>query len=333
MKAPQAPISIAAIKTDVCYFTQNANQTCGYSGHGLSDYLYDGKKAQPTFHPKWLKIAKPPKKIEIEVKQLDINYRFVLVDKTLESPKFPLSFTRESVCFYNEKDYYWQWKTEFTHLSSLYKEVSDPVPNALETVPFDFKVVCEIDNIKEYAGFSYLTQKTHWISDGKVNLTNKDVSYQGIDRIVFPDVVLPSRPSVLSSEQSYGIIREFVKTHINPKVAEVTSDYDFCFTVCKKVKIATPYTHIWDDKVGRKTVKRSRFVSDRRVEIFEMTHTGSNYKGYTPISGFRGKNHEDLRENIDKFLKDLIADINKPIEECQCCKGMGVVVPPVECRE
>ena len=67
-------------------------------------------------------------------------------------------------------------------------------------------------------------------------------------------------------------------------------------------------------------------LSQREIEIFEMTDDQHKYKGYTVIEGFKGNNIEELKENIDNYLKDLMAKINEPVVDCPHCKGKGIVL-------
>ncbi|MFK5882928.1 MAG: hypothetical protein QM489_01155 [Candidatus Izemoplasma sp.] len=44
-------------------------------------------------------------------------------------------------------------------------------------------------------------------------------------------------PCEISSQDLYNIIRERVKQNINYENAAITSDYDFCFTVKRKLQV------------------------------------------------------------------------------------------------
>jgi hypothetical protein len=57
-----------------------------------------------------------------------------------------------------------------------------------------------------------------------------------------------------------------------------------------------------------------------------MTHSGSNYAGYTIVDGFTGNNHKDLKLQIDTYLKELMEFINEPTRECEHCKGAGFII-------
>jgi hypothetical protein len=71
--------------------------------------------------------------------------------------------------------------------------------------------------------------------------------------------------------------------------------------------------------------KRNKTVKTRVFDCFEMTWSPENYRGYTPIEPFVGESYEDLNNNIDKFLKNLMTEINTPLKDCPNCDGAGVV--------
>ena len=300
---------INAIKTDNGYYIIEDGLN-NYSSSNIYNYLFNGEKPKSTYLKNWYLIDSAPEKIERIVNQPNINYRYKLIDKNL-SGTFPEVLTREEFC-YKDEDGSWQNRKEWADKRSLYCSTYDKQDPKPESMKFKFNIILEIDNIKEYAGLSYSVPKTRWKKDGKINITDKNVIHQIIDKIIFPEPVLTSKPSRFSSENSYKIIREYVKQHINFKVASITSDYDFCFTVKKKIKIK--------NNLITKTKDEYRVIN-----IFEMTHSPNNYKGYTPIKGFVGKNHEDLKKNIDTYLNNLMEVINEPLIECSYCSGTGVI--------
>lgn len=290
----------------------------------LLNYLIDGHKPKLSFHEKWVCVDSEPKKIERFVSQPNINYRYELIDLTLISDKFPAVFKREDVAEYDDG---WVWKSGFSHLQSLYREVSDKQDDLIQEVEFTIKNIVRFDEIKKMNGFSYPVQRTQWSSEGFINLTQESVSYELIDQLVNPDIVLPMRPAHITSNQSYKIVRKFIQDNIDPKVAVITSDYDFCFTVKKKISCdPIPYKvdlNAW--KRRSKPKYDTRYRNHREITVFEMTHEEYNYKGYKPIPGFKGENIEQLKNNIDEYLQNLIKEINRPLADCPNCKGLGVL--------
>ena len=316
-------IEILGIKSDVGFYIKII-KGCNYSSKKL---LFDGIPAEPTHSSEWYKLKCKPKKITIPVAGEQINHRFELIDKAMESDVFPLTYKVDDVAIYDSYEYEYVWNPTHAIKKSLYKLAFDMSPDHNKTLKFVIQTICEIDKVEEYAGLSYDIQKTRWGNDGTVKLTSSDIKHQELDKILFPSLLLPSKPSALSSSDSYKIIRQFVKENINREVAEITSDYDFCFTVKKRIELHTPEKYACNVASIRSKTPRyeTRFRKYRAVEVFEMTDDSHKYKGYTIIPGFTGKNHDDLKKNIDTFLADLIAKINEPLKDCPHCDGMGVI--------
>jgi len=316
---------IDAIKTEICYYIKIKSNHQNYFCE-KNIYLFDGQSSEPTFHKNWFKIQSPPKKITYFASQPSINYRFELINKELASEKIPLVLKAENVAA-NCMDYD-VWKPEYNHLQSLYQLRNDPQPHKEVEIDFKFNVILEIDRIEEYGGLHYPIQRTEWGSDKVVCVTYQDIQHQLIDSIIFPDILLISRPCQLTSKQSYDIVRYFIKTHIDLKVASIDSDYNFCFGVSKKIALTEPeaYQAYVSSFSSRKPKYKIQYRQDRKVTIFEMTHSLANYKGYTQIEPFKGENTKDLQNNVDNFLNNLIKKINKPLIDCPHCKGYGVVL-------
>ena len=125
-----------------------------------------------------------------------------------------------------------------------------------------------------------------------------------------------------------AIVKYDFKENIDSKYATITSDYDFCFTVKKKIELFTPEKYELDVSPikARKPRYETRYRKTREHEIFEMTYSPENYKGYTPIKEFEGKDLKDLKHNIEVFCKNLIEKINTPLKDCPHCKGYGVIL-------
>ncbi|MDO8610959.1 MAG: hypothetical protein Q7R95_10545 [bacterium] len=335
MNPEQKPIKIEVIKTDIGFYIREMrdfpNHYNGCAGAtGLDHLLLDGKLGkdfEKSQDKGWIKIEKLPTNIERIDTQPNINHRYELIDKTLESEKFPPVLEKSKVTHKSDEGYT-VWNDEYAQLKSLYLEKSDPQPNLMVNVTFEFNIVLEMDNIKEYGGFSYPIQRTQWSHEGFMKLTDKDVQHNLIDTIIFPDIVLPARKSELTSGQSYKLIRKHVQDNINPKYAHITSDYEFCFGVCKKIPLAQKISYQKD--ISRWGARKPKYVTDyrenREIQVFEMTHAEHNYKGYTCIEGFKGANIEELKENIDNYLRDLMNLINEPLSDCPQCKGKGVLL-------
>lgn len=322
-------LSIQAIKVSKGFYISSAKDNRGLTP-SMKMHWFNGQLPEETFHRNWLLIPKKPRKIEIEKSQPSINHRYELADVSFESEKMPLVLEREEVAIYEE--YCWVWKKEYAHLESMYELAHDEQPNIMEGVEFEWEQILELEEIGEHAPFSYAISSGPYAHNGKTDITNASVMNQLIDKIVFPDIILPSKPCSLTSAQTYKIVREYVKNNINPMVAEITSDYEFCFTVKKKIERTEPGKYQIDvnnsifQKRKRKPKLVTKYRAHRYIEIFEMTHEEKGYQGYTIINGFRGENHTDMKDKIDQYLSELMEYINEPIDECEHCKGAGVMI-------
>lgn len=325
-------MNLVAIKTSKGYFISLAPEAQSYNRPNFNGFLVNGERPTISFNPNWWVVPGKPEKVEKIVSHSPINYRYELIDPAMESEKIPPVLSRDEVAIHGDEG--WYWREAWRHLESLYQLKSDPQPDTIETVEFTCAVILEVDVIQKGAAFSYKTIG-EWGKNG-MSVTEKDVHHQLIDKILFPDIILPSQPCRLSSYQTFQIIRAFVKDHIDPRYATITSDYDFCFTVQKKVELAEPHSYRVDENNNifskRKRVPKyvTRTQTHRTYAIFEMTSKEKAYQGYTPIDGFWGNSAEDLRDRIDAYLNDLINFINEPTRECPQCKGAGILITTIQ---
>lgn len=309
------------IKTDKEIYIQTENT--GYrSSHETHPFLFDGKKSRDTFHKEWAAIDKMPKEISMFKSGEIYNIRYELINPQLASNNIPKEILAKNV----EKDEDCNWIGKYNGLQSLYKYEHSKREDSYVLIDFHLKIIHTIDKIEEYTGFSYPVKRGRWDNDGFKDFTADGIRHPMVDEILFPDIIKPSRPSFLSSKDSYDIVRAHIKSNINPKYAEILSDCDFCFTVAKKISVHEPEKYVVNIGTSKKPKHVTRYRASRSCKIFEMTYSPENYKGYTPLPGFTGSSHKNLKENIDKFLNELMLKINEPLKDCAHCNGMGVIL-------
>jgi len=322
-------MKIVAIKCEDKYYVaqEEKENYRKYNSDGLCRLFFDGALPKKSCHKNWLILKGVPKKIEKLVSQPDINHRYVLIDEDMQSDKAPMVLEKDVVT--HIVDGYTEWRDEYSKLRSLYREESDKQDDVNEAVEFEWVLLMEVKEVREYEGFAYDVQKTQWANEGTTKLKEGEVQHQLIDKIIFPDILLPARPCEFTSGQTYRIVRQYIKQHMNYEVAEITSDYNFCFTVKKKIALAVVEKYMVDVNLWHKRRKpkhETRYRNSRLVEVFAMTFSPENYGGYEPIKGFRGDNQEDLKKKIDSYCKALVKTINEPLNDCPDCRGMGVVL-------
>lgn len=319
-------MKIIGIKTNDGYYITDDLENKSYNRSNLENYIIDGDKPQPTFHEKWKKIKQEPKIIQRYVSQPNINPRYELIDKSL-SDKFKSEYKQSEVVIGKDEDYDPIYADEFRSLVSLYAFKSDPQDPILEDVPFEYETITEIDEIKSKVPFSYKTVDG-W-GKPKMNITDNSVKHEMIDLILTPSILIHTKPCKLTTQESYDIVRAYIKDNIDPKQAEITSDYDFCFTVKKRIPLAKPVQYqvdVANNYGGRKKKPRyeNRTQAIRTYEVFKTSP--KPYDKYPLIKPFEGESEEDLKENIDAYLQHIIGVINEPLKECECCSGVGVII-------
>ncbi|MEQ2025383.1 hypothetical protein ABLB84_06240 [Xenorhabdus szentirmaii] len=314
-------LQINIIKTNVgkCFIT-DCNEISGYNFNyhntQIDKLLFDGHKAKKTFAKNWFEIPTYPEKVEILVTGERKNKRFKLKDKELQSSKLPLEIP------YNESD-----KFDKDVLDSLYSLAYEITPDYLVSINVDFNLVCEVDNFKDAPEFKYPAVRKYNFSDQQYVVTNQNITHSLIDCIITPEPLRANSYCEISSKEMYDLVRQHVKDNINPKLARITSDYDFCFEVKKIIPLLEPYTYSYRDVFARTKKQREKIhfktATSKEITIYQMTHNQSNYKNYTAITGFSASNEWKLKEMIDNFLSELMNTIHTPIEQCSYCNGTG----------
>lgn len=313
-------IVIHLVKTPVCCFITDCLAVSGYDHkyhQSKIEHLYfDGELPQRTFAMNWLRIKQYPTKVEKQVQKYT-NRRYVLDDESMACEKLPLSIPYEDKEKYSENI-----------LDELYHYEHDPLPIEMEPVDVDIQTVLTLDNYEEPSLKFKAIHKTGW-DDAVYHITSANLEHQLFDRLLFPEVCLSHVPCALTSKQVYDITRQHVLDNINPAVAKVTSNYDFCFEVKKLIPKVVPETVAYTNMFARTKKERQkiRTVVKEYNEylIFSMTSAEQAYKGYPVIPGITANSEAELKDNVQEWLDSLMVVINAPLQECECCKGKGFV--------
>lgn len=255
--------------------------------------LFDSEVGENTYNEEYVKINKYPEQIQFIQKTYG-NYYYFLKDKDLLS-KYPEKLSYDEL--YGED-------SEFSDVSGLYEQHKES--DTTQFIELEYKVdKFEVDD------FDFIKR-----------------NYNGLISFVYeinlPKVLHYNVPTYLLSEQFYEIVRNYVNANINPKIARVTSNYDFCFVVKKLVHLNESIEY----KVNISRTKRPkyevRFKNEELITCFEMAP--KPYQNYPVIEPIVGNNAKDLEEKVNVYLKNLIEKINTPTKICSCCNGTGVVV-------
>lgn len=269
---------------------------------GLSNYIFDGNKPEPTSKSNWYKLNKQPDRITKKKPAEKTNIRYELKAGYTPSDLMPSVITLEE---YNTE--------EFDEVIKLYDYKYDEVEVGYEDIEF------KISTIHKKENFEFVPKKY-----------NTEVSL--ITQLEYPEELWQEQPCKISSQEMYTIIRNHVKSNIDGKVAQVTSDYDFHFEVSKQIGLANPYSKMIDTNNSWMNKRRkpkwvSKMISDKKEVILNLKRkpSDSDYGGSSLAPEITGKNQLDLQTNVDRYLGELMTTINKKYCECPQCQGWGIV--------
>lgn len=317
-------LELVGLKSDKGFFFTDNIDNSEYHHSYINNYFYDRKEAKITNKKFWFVIDNEFSKVErfISAKKEIKGYK--LKDGFPVSDKTPKKVDIEFFKFIDDDDdgYY-----KNGEIKGLYEAEYKEIPEYYEDVEFNLKIVGEVKTSKVNHVFSYKILDK-WNKEFKI--TEKDVTYNFINEILYTIPELSQTECELTRKQSYDIIRKYIKDNINSKYAEITSDYNFCLTVKKKLYLIEPEKYVIDvnfnpfSKRKKKSKYETRYRTINKVECYETSPDG--YKDYSVVEKFKGKDIKDLHNNIEKFLKELIGYINEPIEYCPHCGGSGIIL-------
>lgn len=317
---------LIAIKLDNGAAISDNTALKGYHSSYLSQYLFNGEKPTMTFDSSWFTVSTMPTKCQRVVPEKTVTVGFRLKDDFPETKKTPRKVDAE----------FFEWskdERQNNDIFGLYEPITDTIPESYEDEELEVEVIAEVEDFNLLRGFEYQVRNGQWPnSQPGYTITEKNAEHQVIDKMFFPRPLIATRPTKLSSYDSYQIIRNYIKDNINPLYAEITSDYDFCLTVKKRIALDTPESYIVDDNFnpfGRKRKPKmvTKYRDNRQVTVYETAplKDGTVYRGYTQCPSFEGVNYPDLQKNIKEYLDKVITEINEPLVDCPHCKGRGVV--------
>lgn len=317
-------LEIDLIKTDKVWFIRDKSKEWN-KPYKIKKLFFNGEKPSETFSDNWFQISKPKDeiiKVEEEISGERINKRYEIKDKEFISEKLP-----ETIMYEDKEKYYDEDYEGYKILDNFYDFKYEVGENRRNPIEIKINEMLEIENFKMPVSFNYKGIHRANYSDEQYTISRKDINHQELDKIIFPEIMLQNRPCSLSSKQMYDITRQYIKDHIDLKVAKITSDYDFCFTVKKIVPLIEPETFTYQNIFGRTKREREKIhyatKEYKEIEIYQMTHKQENYKGYTAIEPLFANSEEELKEKIDEWLTATIKRINQPLELCPHCNGTG----------
>lgn len=314
-------IKYSQYTTNVGYFVKDE---ISYYGN---QYIINGKhQSEYPLANGYIQLDKPLTSVKQLVKGKRVILHYKLKDEDLCCAKLPLT-----VEGYIDDDDNIQGKGVEGYFS-LYEPVFDTLEDVINDVEFEvidkgsYEITNPTDMVKRKV--KLLTENSFNPRVIEVELESV-VIYDDIIKIITPEFAMHQAPCKLTSKQMYSIVRQHIKENLNVKENSITSDYDFCFNVKKRVH-TKPFVAVESYTKGRQWKERKVTKNEKLVQVFEMTWKGykgnSGYDGYTCIPELHGNSLTDLADNLDRYLSNLIAQLNTIVVECECCEGTGHII-------
>lgn len=316
-------MKIEAYKTNIGLFINRSyNPHCNFKLNGVEISIPQGA---------WLHLKDIHSIDSLQVLKPGENLQtgFILKISSVANEEIPLELSMEQVGQYwddEEGEFVW---TNYDDYKALYKPVYVKTEPKWEDQPFELSIIREIhiENYENPAEMKLSCQMRTSVPNS-YNVTNilaHVVKYDDIERILTPEFLLHERPCHLTSGQVYSIIRYHVLANIDGNVARVTSDYDFCFTVKRRIAIKPVQTKKEVKKQNGRSYATPRFThsttTHKEVEIFQMAPKA--YQSYTVIQGWQANSLKEMAEQVKHYLDMLMEEINRPVAECEHCGGTG----------
>jgi len=328
------PVGIAQQPTQPVIFHQYSTNVGYFVKCNAPHYYHANNYILNTIEPSkhvvlngYVRLSKGLQSVKKLVKGSRNLVHYKLKDEELSSEKFPLITVQ-----------YWDDDTEENRLKGVegYEALYEPVYNQQEDqiVDVPFEVVnlgtFEIEDPSSIKNRKIKSQvEGNWGNKVIEQELSQVVIYDDIVKLLTPEFALTQSPCKLSSKQMFSIVRQHLKENLDMKENSITLDFDFCFTVKKRVH-TKPFLATESYYRGKKLKSKSVTKNEKFVEVFEMSWSGykgtGGYNDYTCIPELKGDNLQDLSDKLDEYLYGLTTALNKRVEECTCCNGTGHIV-------
>ena len=270
-----------------------------WSSYDLSRYLFDGKHPQKTNKKEWYRLENVPKEIQQKQSPRQVNVRYELKAGYVATDLMPAIIIEEE---YKSSDAY-------DDIINLYNRKYDEEDGGYETIEF------KIDVIYKRKDFEFVSCKY----PAQTGL---------ITQIEYPEEAYQDKPCKITPDEMFELIRARVKKDLDTRYARIISDYDFHFEVKKCIESVDPYTIRRNINLGYKRKPKwvTDIISSKEETILNIVTSSDRgrFDAKCPPE-IVGENYNDLAEKVDKYLDDLMKEINKNYCECPNCKGWGVV--------
>ena len=286
----ESSLNLIVVKTkkDGIFVSDNIKGD-NYFTSKIPSMFFDDKLLVATFKKDWYKLEDLPNKIETKPPSQSVNFRYELKQGFPETEMTPKTISSVD------------WD-EDSQMGGLYELKFDKIEKDLVEVDFNLEILSEEENFSvEKAKYPYTTTLI-------TSLTTHPALHS-------------ERPCTISGAELYKILRKEIQIKLDRNYAKISSDYDFCLGV---EKIIPQEKQSYQVDVGKRRPKyETRYTTSRSVKVLELCPTPRD--GYEVVKPILGENQKDLESKVEKYISNIIEELNKPLINCECCKGMGVI--------
>lgn len=288
---------------DKCFVTSNDINFRYYP----DIYFINNEPLKKSYKEYWYEISSIPKQLQVKKKTITQFKHYELKDtfeenfllgakkimtydemKKLFAIHYPSLNSDEDDDYYNKYD---------SMVGMFYNTISETIPESYEDVPFEITLIA--------------TRESDW----KFVKPIEPITFSIVDELTtHPDLLFEKECSISSSD-FFDIVSEYLKKNLDRQIISLFSLTD-SLTVYKLYDF--PKVGTIQKKSVRKT--RNQLNNDPKKKTVLELKRNSMYNSLAPIIA---NSYPELKEKMNKFLEDLLFDLNKPIQICPHCNGEG----------
>lgn len=269
-----------------------------------NNYLINNNRLKKTYKEYWYEIPTIPKQLQLKNEstcrfkhfELKDNFEenFILGAKkimTYDEMKKLINIHYPSL---DSQDYYDKYESV---VKMFYNTIEETIPDSYEDVPFEITLIA--------------TRESDW----KFVEPIEPIKFSIVDELTtHPDFLFEKECSISSSD-FFDIVSEYLKKNLDRQITSL-------FSLTDSLTIYKLYDFPKVGQIQKKSVRKTRnqhIDSPKKKTVLELKRN-SIYDSLTPITA---NSYPELKEKMNKFLEDLLFDLNKPIQICSHCNGEG----------
>lgn len=269
-------------------------------------YLINNSPLKKTYKEYWYEIPTIPKQLQLKNKSISRFKHFELKDifeenfilgakkiMTYDEMKKLIDIHYPSLND-DDEDYYDKYASV---VGMFYNTIEETIPDSYEDVPFEITLI--------------MTRDSNWEFVKPI----ESVKFSIVDELTaHPDLLFEKKCSISSSD-FFDIVSEYLKKNLDRQITSL-------FSLSDSLTIYKLYDFPKVGTIQKKSVRKTRnqhIDSPKKKTVLELKRN-SIYDSLSPITA---NSYLELKEKMNKFLEELLFDLNKPIQICPHCNGGG----------